>query len=140
MDLKTPRKDCTLTMSSDGTESHALSAATFRVSLTCVATAVRQSWQAPTRTFTPRSLPVADAHRRAPDQKDPHLQALLIGETGFEPATARPPARAIGCRSVERPVFIGFLRLSASQFSSVCSPFRSPDICSYASKDGRCGS
>src|SRR5436190_5125389 len=31
------------------------------------------------------------------------LQAFpLIGETGFEPATARPPARGIGCVSVAR--------------------------------------
>ncbi len=36
------------------------------------------------------------------NQKDAGLQVIsLVGETGFEPATARPPARGIGCRSVD---------------------------------------
>jgi hypothetical protein len=46
------------------------------------------------------------------------LQDVLVGETGFEPATARPPAGRIGlirtrfrrCRAVRADLSCGWLR------------------------------
>ena len=55
-----------------------------------------------------------------------HLQALRIGETGFEPATARPPARPIPF--CEAP-FGGVERrgaLSCAQLRSLCTPDCTP--------------
>src|SRR5580704_4704598 len=45
--------------------------------------------------FVPQLFPSGQKDRPRPTQKTAHFQAFrLIGETGFEPATARPPA---GC-------------------------------------------
>jgi hypothetical protein len=45
-----------------------------------------------------------------------------VGETGFEPATARPPAGAIPCRLRARSRFHRLsVSLSSSEFCSVCS-------------------
>jgi hypothetical protein len=45
-----------------------------------------------------------------------------VGETGFEPATARPPAGVIGCRwGARRRFYRRFVPMSASELSSVCS-------------------
>src|SRR5215203_716902 len=76
----------------------------------------------------PRFVPVATPAAHPKTTKAPHWQGFReIGETGFEPATARPPAGTIwlprtGSRGVER------LRVGRScpQLRSLCTPDCTP--------------
>jgi hypothetical protein len=67
---------------------------------------------------------------RAPNTA--YLQALpSIGETGFEPATARPPAREFRVAlSGSRPCAWGLLLLSCFEFRSNWTPNWTPNACS----------
>jgi hypothetical protein len=62
---------------------------------------VRTSTQ--TENWTPSRFRRSHEHAKSTDFPGP-----LIGETGFEPAAARPPAREIRCRGVLNPRFTGF--------------------------------
>jgi hypothetical protein len=46
-------------------------------------------------------LVVLDGSVLVPTPEGEETLARAIGETGFEPATARPPAGGMGCRSVD---------------------------------------
>jgi hypothetical protein len=53
------------------------------------------AWETPSKEIDPQLIPSSSARATAAPSKSLDLQAfLVIGETGFEPATARPPA---GC-------------------------------------------